>query len=151
MARNWENGQASAHEKGRRGGAVYLATAIRIAIQGLYRQLARLACPLEKKTCPVEGKTHDARPEATGPMNCTTTGSGRRPFSQSDGAMDQTDWEIVAIEAKHGGVSPETARAVVDEAEELFSSTTVTITDVLPAARAVLELLKRHIPPTRKG
>jgi ribosomal protein S11 len=28
-----------------------------------------------------------------------------------------------------------------------FNNTTVTITDMLPAARAVLALLKRHMPP----
>ena len=65
--------------------------------------------------------------------------------------MDQTDWELVAIEGELGGVSPEAARAVVDEADELFNNTTVTVTDVLPAARAVLALLRRHIPPARKG
>ena len=61
--------------------------------------------------------------------------------------MDRTDWEVLAIEAGLGGVSPDAARAAVEEAENLFNNTTATITDILPAARALLALLRRHIPP----
>lgn len=88
------------------------------------------------------------------PMNRTTTERVRRQFSEPDRAvpaMDQTDWEIVAIEANLGGVSPDAARAAIEQADELFNNPTVTVTDILPAAHAILALLRRHVPPTHTG
>ena len=61
--------------------------------------------------------------------------------------MDSIDWDVISIEAGLGGVSPETARAVVQEADELLNRPDVTVEEIKPAARAVLALLKRHVPP----
>ncbi len=65
--------------------------------------------------------------------------------------MDAIDWEMVAIEARQDGVSPETARAAVEEAEALLSRTRVTVEEITPATRAIIELLRRHLPPTQRG
>jgi len=62
-------------------------------------------------------------------------------------AMDQTDWEILAIEANLGGISPDTARAVIAEADELLSRPDLTVDSIVPATRAIIALLRRHIPP----
>jgi len=73
-----------------------------------------------------------------------------RRISQLDGhvpTMDKTDWQCVEIEAKYGGVSPATARAVIDQADELLDQPDVTVDEIKPVARALLAMLKRHVPP----
>jgi len=65
--------------------------------------------------------------------------------------LDSIDWEIVAIEAKQGGVSADVARAVIDQTEELLTQSDLTLDDVMPVIRALLAILERHIPPPLKG
>jgi len=61
--------------------------------------------------------------------------------------MDAVDWQIVAIEAGIGGVSPATARAVIEQAEALLDQADVTADDIKLVARALLAMLRRRVPP----
>jgi len=56
--------------------------------------------------------------------------------------LDEIDWEILAIEAKHSGVAPEAAEVAMNEAGRLFNDPTAMLQDVLPAARGILALLR---------
>lgn len=83
-------------------------------------------------------------------MNHTATRRASQRISEPDSRippMDQTDWQMLEIEAGMGGVSPDTARAVIHEADELLNQPDVTLDEILPAAKALLAMLRRHVPP----
>lgn len=60
--------------------------------------------------------------------------------------MDTIDWEIVAIEAGLGGVSPAATLAVIAEAERLAGDTDASMRKVRVALRSMTKLLQRHVP-----
>ena len=56
--------------------------------------------------------------------------------------LDTTDWEVLAIEAGLGGVSPEAAAIAMDEADKLFNDSDAELHSVQVAARGILALLR---------
>jgi len=92
-------------------------------------------------------KAQDARTRIRTMIETCTRHDALDGESRTTLLMDQTDWEIVEIEAKAGGVTLETARTAIDQADRLAAAPDATDQELRAALRGTVALFQRHVPP----